>query len=84
MKTSVKAGWIVTILAFTIIFSFIVAGSDDWYMKKILVQETIYEYVPSSQIRISAFWTGTTAISALIGIIAGLLIYTTMEEKKHE
>lgn len=82
MKTSVKAGWIVFILASTIIFCLIVAGSDDWYTNRVLVQEAIYEYIPSSQIRISAFWIGSTAISVLIGLIAGLLLYATMEEKK--
>ena len=90
MKTSVKAGWIVTILMSTIILSFTVAqGSDDWYMTKIKVQPgilAVYEYVPASQTQIIACWVGTTAFSILVGIIAGLVIYNLIreEEKKHE
>ena len=84
MKTSVKAGWIVTILASTIIFCLCAAGSYNWDTHRVLVQEAVYEYVPASQIQIIARWAGVTAFSILIGIIAGLFIYSTMEEKKHE
>ncbi len=86
MKTSVIAGWIVTILVSTIIFSFIAVGSDDWGTYSVLVQEAVYEAVPSSQTRINAVWVGSATLSTLIGVIIGSFIYSVFrdEEKKHE
>jgi len=82
IKISVKSGWIVFILVSTIIFSLIVAGSDDWNTHKVLVQEAIYEDVPASETRINAYWVGATAASILVGIILGLVIYALLEEKE--
>ena len=79
MKPSVKAGWIVTILAFTIIFSLFAADSGKWYTNKILVQEAVYEYVPSSQTEISACWIFATAVSVLLGIVLGSIIYMMLD-----
>ena len=86
MKTSVKAGWIVTILVSTMIFSFVAVGSDDWGTYSVLVQNAVYEDVVSSQTRIIAVWVGSAALSTLIGVIIGSFIYSVFrdEEKKHE
>ena len=82
MKTSVKAGWVVFVLASTIIFCLVVAGSDDWNTHRVLVQEAIYEDVPASETRINAYWLGATAASILVGIVLGLVIYALLEEKE--